>query len=244
MYRGFRSSFLSSLRLFVSSPLRSFVQTVWFSGSVVFGRIVFRSLRFLRTKRLSFASNTLATRCVSADSGRRSGTNWRSDRFIKAWAMPIIAMRERGVSAVHYRISGVGQDTANSYSAISQRILNRFGWNFYQNSQGNAGYTKNYITKDELIALCTELRYNERADLYILPYHISASSPKRRRRIMMDLVTLNDLWALYSFTRFGVFFSTSLLLCLSIPAAFWAKYKYVFSEFVFFFRSNTYTTLS
>jgi len=47
MYKGFRSSFPSFLRPFVSSFIRSFVQTVWFRAlrpdtidSVVFGRIV------------------------------------------------------------------------------------------------------------------------------------------------------------------------------------------------------------
>jgi len=122
MYRGFRSSFLSFLRFvrsFILSSLRSFVQTVWFRGlrpdtirpyelsdSVVLGRIAFRSLRLLRTKRFSFSSNILAMRCVSDGSGRQSGTNCERTllfidaihidddealRFITAWAIPIIA---------------------------------------------------------------------------------------------------------------------------------------------------------
>ena len=79
LYRGFRFSFLC---FFVSSFF-SFLRTdrlvQWSSArhypsvrTIRFRGLRSDSLRFLRTKRLSFASNILATRCVSVGSGRRT----------------------------------------------------------------------------------------------------------------------------------------------------------------------------
>jgi len=97
MYRVF--SFFRFFVSFVSSSLRSFVQTVWFRGLrpgtirpyelsdfVIFGRSYEEVF-------LPILSPRDAHRSAAADKviGR---TDWRSDRFIKAWAMPIIAKRE------------------------------------------------------------------------------------------------------------------------------------------------------
>jgi len=136
---------------------RVFVQTVWLRG--------LRSVCSLSsTSSIRPILSPVATRFVSDGSGRLT--------LVKRFALyrpgPCpLSLREgryAGVSAVHYRSGGVGQDTANDYSAISPRILDRLKRKFYQNSQENAGYTKDYNTKDELIALWTELRYNGRGE--------------------------------------------------------------------------------